>query len=66
MSLTNKDGDISYGLIFGMDNVLYGDNQYLNNYSLTPKISYLIDPTKIYETSVKFLNKNFVKEISFV
>lgn len=58
-----KDGDISYGLIFGMDNVLYGDNQYLNNYLLTPKISYLIDPTKIYETSIKFLNKNFVQEI---
>lgn len=55
-------GDFSYGLIFGIDNVLYGDNRYLNNYSLTPKISYLIDPTKIYETSIKFLSKRFVQE----
>lgn len=55
-------GDFSYGLIFGLDNVLYGDNRYLNNYSLTPKISYLIDPTKVYETSVKFLSKRFAQE----
>lgn len=55
-------GDFSYGLIFGIDNILYGDNRYLNNYSLTPKISYLIDPTKIYETSVKFLSKRFAQE----
>ncbi len=55
-------GDFSYGLIFGIDNVLYGDNRYLNNYSLTPKISYLMDPTKIYETSIKFLSKRFTQE----
>ncbi len=58
-----KDRDISYGLIFGLDNVLYGNNHYLNNYSLTPKISYLIDSTKIYETSFKFLNKKFAEQI---
>lgn len=55
-----KDGDISYGLIFGLDNILYGENHYLNNYSFSPKISYLIDPTLIYETNIKFLNKKFV------
>ncbi len=57
-----KDGNISYGLTFNIDNILYGDNHYLNNYSLTPKISYLIDQTKIYETGIKFLNKKFVQD----
>ncbi len=55
--------NISYGVTFGIDNVLYGDNRYLNNYSLTPKISYLIDDTKMYETSIKFLTKKFVQEV---
>lgn len=55
-------GDFSYSLTLGIDNVLYGDNRYLNNYSLTPKVSYLIDPSKIYETGVKFLTKRFVQE----
>lgn len=57
------NSDVSYGITFGIDNILYGDNHYLNNYSLTPKISHAIDSTKIYETSVKFLNKDFVQEI---
>ncbi len=56
------DNDVSYGLTFGIDNILYGDNHYLNNYSLTPKISYTIDQTKIYETGIKFLNKDFIQE----
>jgi len=56
------NSDVSYGITFGIDNILYGDNHYLNNYSLTPKISHAIDSTKIYETSVKFLNKDFVQE----
>ncbi len=55
-------GDFSYGVILGIDNILYGDNRYLNNYSLSPKLSYLIDDTKIYETSLKFLTKRFVQE----
>ena len=55
------DNDISYGVTFGIDNILYGDNHYLNNYSLTPRISYIIDPTKIYETSVKVLNKDYIQ-----
>ena len=54
--------DFSYGLTFGIDNILYGNNRYSNNYSLTPKFSYLIDPLKIYETGIKFLAKRFIQE----
>lgn len=57
-----KYGDISYGLIFGFDNILYGDNPYLNNYSLTPKISYMIDQTMMYETSIKLLDKKYAND----
>lgn len=57
-----EDENISYGLIFGIDNILYGDNKYLNNYSVSPKITYLIDSTKMYETSIKFLSKKFAQE----
>lgn len=55
-----RNSDISYIATFGLDNVLYGDNHYLNNYSFTPKISYGINPSMIYETNLKFLNKKFV------
>jgi len=57
-----KDGDIAYIATFGLDNVLYGDNHYLNDYSFSPKISYVIDPSLIYETNLKFLNKKFANK----
>lgn len=55
-----KDDNIAYSATFGLDNVLYGDNHYLNNYIFTPKISYILNPSTIYETNLKFLNKKFV------
>lgn len=55
-----KDGDLAYIATLGLDNVLYGDNHYMNDYSFSPKISYVIDPSLIYETNLKFLNKKFV------
>ena len=57
-----KKDNMSYGINFSFDNVLYGNNHYLNNYSISPKISYAIDSTKIYETSLKITNKDFVRE----
>ncbi len=60
MSPIIKNGDLAYIATFNLDNVLYGENHYLNNYSFSPKISYVIDPSLIYETNIKFLNKKFV------
>lgn len=60
--ILKDSNNIAYMLSFGFDNVLYGDKQYLNNYSISPKISYAIDSNLVYETNVKFLNKKFINE----
>ncbi len=49
----------NYMLTFGFDHIWYGDDAYLNNYYIAPKISHLIKDNLIYEGSVKVTKKDF-------
>lgn len=49
----------NYMVTFGFDHIWYGDDAYLNNYYMAPKISHLIKDNLIYEGSVKVTKKDF-------
>lgn len=53
-----KDKNL-YSLGLGLDHVWYGNVNFLNNYSLTPKYSYSISSTLLYDIYLKYARKAF-------
>lgn len=51
----------NYMLDIGYDYIWYDDSKYLQNYYLTPKLSYLIDQNMMYDIYFKLLKKDFYK-----